>query len=122
MPFPIPTRTAKATSPLPAERRATLYERPAQPGLLCRACARPYDPVWELHIHNAGLPVDAFAALVKALSPPGGILAKLPYGWQIIGCPCQEPKEEPAAAEAEAEAKPDLADPATDPPGPEPEV
>ena len=101
MPFPVPEKTRPTTSPLPAERRATLYERPGQPDLRCPRCRRPYEHVWELHIHNSGLPVDAFTALILALAPPpGGIIRKLPYGWQLVTCPCPEP---PAARQEKEE-------------------
>ena len=115
MPFPVPELSQPATSALLREKRATLYERPGQPGLYCHLCRRPYKSVWELHIHNSGLPVDAFAALILALAPaPGGIICKLPYGWQIVTCRCHDPDEARQETEAiEADLPETKAEPAT---------
>ena len=106
MPFPVPEKAPAATSPLRAERRATLYERPPQPGAICEFCGRPYAGVWELHVHNQGLPVDAFAALIASLAP-SGVIRKLPYGWQLLTCPCREQRPDPEEPE-EPEEKPEL--------------
>ena len=107
MPFPVPEKAPAATSPRRAERRATLYERPPQPGVNCEFCGRPHDRVWELHVHNQGLPVDAFDALATSLAP-GGVIRKLPYGWQLLECPCREQMRDPEPAEApEAEPEPE---------------